>query len=338
MILHVMVMEKFMPAYIDFISANFDLSEHKFVFITSQKYMYGLNPSYPVEFLHTDEDFILLAIYFDVADKIILHGLWRDKVNSLLIQNSVWLEKSFWVMWGGDFYHAELYKPEHINVIANVGNLVTITDGDVDWVRKKYFSKGRYIKRCFSYPSNIYRELASDVVLEGGYRVLLGHSAAKDNNHKSIIDLILAAGWCEKWPDIKFFCPLSYPSNAKYVKEVISYGEEKLKEKFVPMLSFMPLDEYEMFLGSIHLAILPSWRQNGMGNLIRLLGSGIPVFINTKSTLYDLFISLDLKVFSLSDLVQFDGSTLDCSGNIDIIKGYFTESQLKNDWMSIFNS
>ena len=92
MILHVMIMEKFLPPFIDFVDKYFDVNEHKFVFITSPKYKYGLCKSHSVEFLHTDADFVLLSEYFDLSDKIILHGLWRDKVNTLLCSNDKWMD------------------------------------------------------------------------------------------------------------------------------------------------------------------------------------------------------------------------------------------------------
>ncbi|WP_238567498.1 hypothetical protein, partial [Aeromonas lacus] len=70
-----------MSSFLDFIIKYFDVNQHRFVFITSPKYEYGIHPHYPVEFLYLDEEFITLSKYFDAADKIILHGLWRDKVN-----------------------------------------------------------------------------------------------------------------------------------------------------------------------------------------------------------------------------------------------------------------
>jgi len=85
MILHVMTPEKFLSPFIDFVDKHFGRGQHKYVFITSEKYLFGLTPSHDVEFLHTDEDiFTTLAAYMQDARKIILHGLWRDKIDQLL--------------------------------------------------------------------------------------------------------------------------------------------------------------------------------------------------------------------------------------------------------------
>ena len=93
-ILHVMILDKFLAPFIDFVDKNFGRDNHHYVFITSEKYDYGLTTLHKVEFLHTDDDiFITLLKYMKMAKKIILHGLWRDKVDILLYFNKKLLKK-----------------------------------------------------------------------------------------------------------------------------------------------------------------------------------------------------------------------------------------------------
>ncbi|MFM5125849.1 TDP-N-acetylfucosamine:lipid II N-acetylfucosaminyltransferase [Aeromonas veronii] len=335
MILHVMVMEKFMPSFLDFMMANFDVSQHRFVFITSPKYQFGLQPHHPVEFLYRDEDFLTLVSYFDVADKIILHGLWRDKVNDLLVQNKDWLDKSFWTMWGGDFYYYDQYSYNHKKVITEVAGLISFIPGDIEWVRQKYEARGQSFS-CFCYPSNIYGGPECDPRGERAespqtVNILLGHSSAVENNH---------IYWIEYFSNIHnaaIFSPLAYPPNPDYINKVVAVGHAKLKERFNPLLEFSAREHYELFLNNIDLAIMPSWRQHGMGNLISLLGRGIPVAMHSETTSRKFLQALGVELFST---VQIDVALANIgynAQNAKIIQRYFSHTQLINDWRTIFN-
>ncbi len=333
MILHVMIIEKFMPAYIYFIMEHFDVSQHRFVFITSPKCQYGLQPNHSVEFLYRDEDFLTLENYFDMAEKIILHGLWRDKINDLLVQNKGWLDKSFWVMWGGDFYHKNQYKPSQLEVIRKVGHLVTFMKEDVDWVRQNYQSTGQYME-CFAYPSNIFNSgLHKREASVSGKNIMVGHSGVEDNIHVEIFNLLHERLPC----NINVWCPLSYPLMNNYIANVVNVGSKIFGERFTPLLSWMSKHEYDNFLDSVDVAILPSWRQHAMGNIINLLGRGIHVYINEQTTSWQFLKRLGLHVDSYSKINGLSDN-YQSQSNVELVNHIFSEQRLINDWQVIFNS
>lgn len=87
-ILHIMILDKFIPNFIEFVDKYFGRENHKYILITSEKYNFGLKKEHNVEFLHTDDDiFTTLVQYMKEAEKIVLHGLWREKVNLILKEN-----------------------------------------------------------------------------------------------------------------------------------------------------------------------------------------------------------------------------------------------------------
>lgn len=336
MILHVMIVEKFMPSFLDFMMEHFDVSQHRFVFITSPKYQYGLQPHHPVEFLYRDEDFLTLTTYFDSADKIILHGLWRDKVNDLLVQKTAWLDKSFWTMWGGDFYYHDQYQHNHRQVINKVAGLISFIDGDVAWVRRKYMAQGKHFY-CFGYPSNIYSGPMTDRQRDRreekqSINVMLGHSGVVENNHAYWIKFLA------DYSNVVVFSPLAYPQNSDYVTEIIAIGDAFLGDRFNPMLDFFSREKYELFLNNIDLAIMPSWRQHGMGNIISLLGRGIPVVMNEEATSRKFLLNMGVDILPIE---QVDTALVNyCykEQNAKIIRNYFSIPQLVHDWRVIFNS
>ncbi|WDO03846.1 TDP-N-acetylfucosamine:lipid II N-acetylfucosaminyltransferase [Aeromonas allosaccharophila] len=325
-----------MPSFIDFMMEHFDLDQHRFVFITSPKYQYGLQPHHPVEFLYRDEDFITLPSYFDMADKIILHGLWRDKVNDLLVQNKSWLDKTFWIMWGGDFYCHNQYKDNHKTVVSNVAGLISFIPGDINFVRQKYMARGKHFS-CFCYPSNIYSGPVNSPKRDndetGSFvNVMLGHSGVAENNHAYWINQLVYH------LNVMVFAPLSYPKNSDYVLDVIAMGKTILGDRFNPMLEFLTREKYEFFLNNIDLAIMPSWRQHGMGNIISLLGRGIPVVMHEETTSKKLLSDMGVEIFSLEQVDTALANIGYREHNAKIIQKYFSVPQLVSDWCTIFKS
>ena len=67
-----MILDKFLAPFINFVDEHFGRENHRYVFITSEKYDYGLTPEHKVEFLYKDDDiFITLLEYMKIAKKII---------------------------------------------------------------------------------------------------------------------------------------------------------------------------------------------------------------------------------------------------------------------------
>ena len=94
-----MILDKFIPNFIEFVDKYFEQKDHKYVLITSEKYNYGLKKEHNIEFLHTDDEiFTTLVQYMNEAEKIVLHGLWREKVNLILKENPLLLKKCFWII------------------------------------------------------------------------------------------------------------------------------------------------------------------------------------------------------------------------------------------------
>ncbi|MDX4036492.1 TDP-N-acetylfucosamine:lipid II N-acetylfucosaminyltransferase [Aliarcobacter skirrowii] len=322
-ILHVMILDKFLASYIEFIDKNFGRDNHHYVFITSEKYEYGLTPEHKVEFLHTDDDiFITLLKYMKMAKKIILHGLWRDKVDILLYFNKKLLKKCYWVMWGGDFYFPEKQTWFRHKIIKNVGYLVSGTTGDYELVKKCYGSRGKHIK-CFNYPSNLYKAYKTESNKNNIINIQLGNSATETNNHMEILDSL------SKYKDknIQIFVPLSYGDKI-YAKKVEIYGQKIFGNKFITITEFMPFEKYLKFLSTIDIAIFAHKRQQAMGNIITLLGLGKKVYLDPISTLNGVFEEYNIKVFN-SD--KIDLSLLDIKikeNNINSVKFNFSKEVL----------
>ncbi|PRM98201.1 TDP-N-acetylfucosamine:lipid II N-acetylfucosaminyltransferase [Aliarcobacter cryaerophilus] len=333
-ILHVMILDKFLAPFIDFVDENFGRENHHYVFITSEKYEYGLTPEHKVEFLHTDDDiFITLLDYMKMAKKIILHGLWRDKVDILLYFNQELLKKCYWVMWGGDFYFPEKQTWFRNQIIKNIRNFITLNIYDFEYVKNKYFTFGTLWK-CPFYPKNLFKEISTFKVNQK-LKILVGNSATITNRHEEIFNLLTNL----ENKEFEIYCPLSYGDKI-YANKIIQLGKLLFKNDFHHIDRLLTPQDYLDFLETIDLAIFNHNRQQGGGNIISLLGLGKTVYLNRENNMYDLFKNMNLIFYSIEDLSNGILKLIDQNAkfnNISIVQDNYSEKESSKQWQKIFN-
>ena len=333
-ILHVMILDKFLAPFIEFVDENFGREEHHYVFITSEKYDYGLTPEHKVEFLHTDDDiFITLLKYMKMAKKIILHGLWRDKVDILLYFNKKLLKKCYWVMWGGDFYFPEKQTWFRNQIIKNIRNFITLNIYDFEYVKNKYFTFGTLWK-CPFYPKNLFKEISTFKVNQK-LKILVGNSATITNRHEEIFNLLTNL----ENKEFEIYCPLSYGDKI-YANKIIQLGKLLFKNDFHHIDTLLTPQDYLDFLETIDLAIFNHNRQQGGGNIISLLGLGKTVYLNRENNMYDLFKNMNLIFYSIEDLSNGILKLIDQNAkfnNISIVHDNYSEKESSKQWQKIFN-
>lgn len=331
-ILHIMIIDKFMAPYIDFIDTHFGREGHHYVFVTSEKYEYGLTPKHNVEFLHTDDDiFITLLKYMKMARKIILHGLWRDKVDVLLYFNQKLLKKCYWVMWGGDFYFPEIRSKIRHEIIKNIGNCIPVTLDDYIYIEKNYNTKATYYK-CMNYIRSV--NLQNTEIKDSAYnikKILIGNSATTTNRHIEIFNILI------KFKNIDIFVPLSY-GNTMYKQEIIRIGKELFSNRFYPIIEFMEYNNYLNFLNTIDIAIFNHNRQQGVGNILLILSMGKTLYLSKENNAYNMLENMGISFFDMNILKEGlkEISIKDKQKNQKIILEQYNEKQAKQEWRKIF--
>lgn len=332
-ILHVMILSNFLAPFIDFVDENFGRENHHYVFITSEKYEYGLTPEHKVEFLHTDDDiFITLLKYMKMAKKIILHGLWRDKVDVLLYFNQKILKKCYFFMWGGDFYFPEKQTWFRHQIIKNIGNLVTDISLDLKYIREKYGSIGNHIKLSFVYPNSLYHEYKSEKT-SNDINILVGNSATKTNNHYEILTKLSI--YRDK--NICIYIPLSYGDKI-YAQEIKSKSQEIFGNKFIDLNNFIDLNEYIKLLSKIDIAIFNHERQQAFNSIITLIGLGKKVYLNPSSPIIETLNEYKVCFFTTDNINLDPLDNINAKKNIDRIKKLFSKEILIKNLDYIFNS
>ncbi len=329
--------EKFILPYIDFVEENFDTKKHMFFLrgneqnypdLAKKNFVKWINKKTVLEFIKQ----------MNKAEKIIYHGLWFEKLLYVIFFQPWLLKKSYHVLWGGDFYFPEKQDFYFMKkkIIKNMGHFITYIRGDYELVKKWYGAKGQY-HECIMYPSNLFKQYKKDNSNRGKKNYIaiqVGHSATPNNKHMEIFKKL------EKYKneEIVVYSPLSY-GEKDYAEEVSLLGKEIFGEKFKPILDFMPFEKYIEFLSDIDIAIFNHNRQQGMGNIITLLGMGKKVYMRSDITSWEMFGEIGVKVFDVED--EIDLKPIDEKtrvNNIETIKSYFSKENLIKQWNDIFTS
>ena len=149
-------------------------------------------------------------------------------------------------------------------------------------------------------PLNYYSK--EDVFLRGenlqdlsGKDVLLGNSASHTNNHIEAMRLLNNLGMQGR----KVIVPLNY-GDPDYRDKVIQQGKILLGDAFVPLLDYMPLQEYNRIISSCGNLVMNHIRQQAMGNISAALLRGGKVFLRQENPIYSYYSRLGAKLFILS--------------------------------------
>lgn len=342
-ILHILFWdEKFIPGFINFLEKNFDETYHRLIFCEKIPDYFALNGTnyfyYPNILKKAKE----LASHLRDAAKIIIHGLWSINFLYVLTINKHLLNKCYWCIWGGDLYKYNLrfksfkgVKDEFFRktIIEKIGNIVTPLEGDFKLAKKWYSTKATW-RECIMYPSNVFIPPKS-IELPPNKRtnILIGNSADPSNNHLEIFSKI--RGYASE--DIKIYCPLSY-GNQDYAQKILKYGFSLFGEKFIPLESLLPYDQYFELLAKVDIGMFNHSRQQGMGNMVSLLGFGKKVYLQSRVSTWEFFQNHGVKVF---DIKQVNICLIDeylAVNNKIKIRNYFSEKNLFSQWQKIFQT
>jgi len=264
------------------------------------------------------------------------------KAKSTLIYSTLVVEKCYWVMWGGDFYFPEKQSIFKKFVIKNIGYLITYMPKQIEYVREHYKAKGQYID-CLFYPDGIYQKKLTELLKNSGIRtnlaekkirILVGNSATETNRHEIVFYKVKQYIDTRDIPlsSIEIIVPLSY-GDIYYREKILKIGFELFGDSFNPLINFLKYEEYLKILLTIDIAIFYHNRQQGLGNLIQLLGMGKKVYLNKETPQWSLFESLGVRVFDFD--TEFNLEIEEIPENSKIIEKEFTVQKVIEGWKRI---
>lgn len=340
--------EKFSSPFYTFIKEEFKVEDH-FFYIPEHSQEKRIMGSENVEYFKYEIiwslKFLKKALF---SEKIIIHKIPHNIYFFLLFVIFPFLaKKSVWFVWGGDLYYYK-YRTRNIKssiveifrkiILRRIRYIVTHLHGDYELARKWYNVKGKHLY-SFMYPSNLFKQIDSSLAKVDDRLVLqIGNSACMTNNHLELLENLEFL----KDENVVLYCPLSYSGKEEYITKVIESGYRIFgKEKFVPMLEFMPHESYMKFLARVDVTVLNHERQRGLGNITSLLSLGKKVYINECVSTWDFCRRNNIRVFSIeTELVDIliplsNGVKY---SNKNIVRSLLSVENLKRDLREVFES
>lgn len=128
-----------------------------------------------------------------------------------------------------------------------------------------------------------------------GDNILLGNSASATNNHLEALELLKSLNIGDR----NIVTPLSYGCK-KYAKAIIDEGQKQFGDQFIPLNSFLPMDEYNRVMSNCGIVIMNHYRPQAMGNVIAALYMGAKVFLN-DTIVYKYFKGLGCHIYLIEE-------------------------------------
>lgn len=268
----------------------------------------------------------------DNFDQVFIHLLNPRKI-SLVKRLNLNNTRVYWIIWGLDLYN-KLLVPRGFRLFTkdnsathrglaqwiksigatiearhtvrfiekHVDTIVTdTTEVDYDYLKRYYPTLGNIgWKDFFYYPIDVILNetlMASEV---NGNDIMIGNSASATNNHEHALHILSRLNTRGR----RIVMPLSYSGKKEYVQTVSSEGTRLFGDAFVPLLEFMPLDQYNLQQQATSIAIFANLRQEAIGNIIIALYLGAKVFLIKSNPVYEWAVQHGLKVFDLESMTQ----------------------------------
>jgi hypothetical protein len=122
--------------------------------------------------------------------------------------------------------------------------------------------------------------------------ILIGNSGSNSGNHLDVFAQLKKYNLTAE----KIVVPLNY-GESKYIDVVVNEGNNQFFQKFQPLLQFLSLQEYNVILEEVGIAVFNNRRQQAVGNTIALLWMGAKVFLSKHNPFYDFLKRKGLNVY-----------------------------------------
>ena len=130
--------------------------------------------------------------------------------------------------------------------------------------------------------------------------IIIGHSNSPGQNHVDAFEFIKDYKCKEK-----IIVPLSY-KKSRYSDAVIREGRKILGDRFYPLITFLPKNEYYDILSSSYAFIEFSVYQQGLANIVFMMKQGANVYLPERNPIYIFFVENGITVFSVErDLSEY---------------------------------
>jgi len=169
-----------------------------------------------------------------------------------------------------------------------------------------------------------------------GPDLLLGNSASATNNHLELFNLLTKLDLGNR----KLIAPLNYGDDY-YADEISRIGFKYFGDRFMPIRSFMPIDEYHESISTCGTVLMNHVRQQAGTTIATALYKGAKVYLRNENPLTTFYRNMGVRLYSIQgDLSEGKGSFLPLSAsdimcNKVILAKYWGHEQAVSNVLSL---
>ena len=269
---HLMFNDKFNKPFVEFLNKYFDKKEHLILCKRTFNEFPFPEGSNVIEVM----DYSGLNFSCNNIKKIICHSLFDEQLVDLFYNNRDLLNKSYWIMWGGDLYHP---VRDEKNDFVRKHFKGYHSDLDKEYALQTYGMEGKFYRSFYIFPLS--REMLDNTVKKQTDCVTIQINNSSDKSTLEMLDIL--AKFRDK--DIVVRTVVSY-GDTRYNNDIIAKGREIFGNKFEYLDKLLSSHEYAQYLAQNDILILNQANQEGFGNTIASLYLGVKVFIRRESSVY----------------------------------------------------
>lgn len=275
----------------------------------------------PCEYIYTKE----FRDYLKQFKAIVFHSF--SGINNFCIAISAPAHaKKLWIGWGFDYYDLlsrteELFKTQTLSLYKKktgksvlriskrasksfiLSSLKKICIRRFDFFAPVIYEDYEVVKSKINWMNakfiswNYGNHLPIKDIRLNGDNVLVGNSASYTNNHLEIFESLSKYNLEGR----KVICPLSY-GDEEYRDYIIVKGRDFFGDSFVPLETFLTLEEYMKIISTCSLVFMNHLRQQAVGNIDMALMFGSKVFLDPANPLFRHYQNIGVRLFSINDL------------------------------------
>jgi hypothetical protein len=190
-----------------------------------------------------------------------------------------------------------LQRRKKIKLVNSIGFFAPVLSSEYDMIKETIYNfKPQFLDWN-------YGTLEDDLIM--GFEniklskksILIGNSATYENNHLDIFKLLDRLNIKEH----KIITPLSYGS-IEYRDQIKCIGEEIFGDNFLPLIDFVPINEYITIISSCSVVIMNHIRQQALGNIITMMYLGAVIILKKENPIYKFFKKEGAIIFSVEEL------------------------------------
>lgn len=323
-IVHIVAYDKFTEGYINGMCLLLEQYDNRFIVLN--RGILNTVDQEKVIYVKKYGEIFFNRTYINIlrkSNKIIISGLFGIERTIFFFPSSL-LRKTYIQFWGADFYGMretksflqKIRRVIKISCIKRCNAIINLIDEDYEeFVRICGIKKRHFTAPMLGDPRKRidYSQYLSPYD-DGKRRIIIGNSATKENRHMEVFDLLKPI--VDK--NTLILCPLSY-GDIVYRDHIIDIGKQYFGSNFIPILDFMERERYVQLLSKCDIGIYNNNRQQGMGNINRMLLLGKKVYLATGTSMWKRYTNNGIRVFdvqsikksSLSDVLSFENHTKD---------------------------